>query len=420
VPTALWPDHVIEVRPTPPSGGEIVWEWHLWDHLVQAFDPTKPNFGVPADHPELVDLNYAVHAGEDWNHVNTVRYDPLFDQIILCSRYFFEFWVIDHGTTTELAAGHTGGRYGKGGDILYRWGNPLTYRRGTPADVRLFHPHDAQWIATGVPGAGHILVFNNGTGRPGGDYSSIDEIVPPVDANGNYSILPGSPFGPASAVWSYTATPPTDLYSVFMSGTQRQPDGNTLICVGTGGTFLEVTPDKAVVWKYVNPMRETGPIRQGDPPTGNNVFKIRRYAPDYPGIVGRTLTPSDPIEGFDRPFPIPDGSLLASRASYSGDQVQLNYNASECPTNDYNLIFGNLADVSSYALLGAQCSIGTGGSYLWTGVPAASVYFIVVGRDETGVYESSWGRNSSAGERHGTRASFLCGTVTKVVTSTCP
>lgn len=49
----LWPDHIIEVEPTGSSGGNIVWEWHAWDHLIQDFDPSKNNYGVVGDHPEL-------------------------------------------------------------------------------------------------------------------------------------------------------------------------------------------------------------------------------------------------------------------------------------------------------------------------------------------------------------------------------
>jgi len=55
---SLWPDHVIEVKPIGTSGYEIVWEWHIWDHLVQDFDPLKENFEVVQDHPELIDINF--------------------------------------------------------------------------------------------------------------------------------------------------------------------------------------------------------------------------------------------------------------------------------------------------------------------------------------------------------------------------
>ncbi len=52
----LWPDHIIEVHQTGLNTGAIVWEWHMWDHLIQDSHPTKPNYGVVADHPELIDL----------------------------------------------------------------------------------------------------------------------------------------------------------------------------------------------------------------------------------------------------------------------------------------------------------------------------------------------------------------------------
>jgi len=136
----LWPDHIIEVEPTGAAGGNIVWEWHVWDHLIQDFDPTKDNYGVVADHPELIDLNFdgASRGQADWNHINSVDYNAQFDQILLSVPRFSEVWVIDHSTTTEEAAGHSGGNSGKGGDILYRWGNPQAYRVGDAGSEALF------------------------------------------------------------------------------------------------------------------------------------------------------------------------------------------------------------------------------------------------------------------------------------------
>src|SRR5436190_5030317 len=184
---ALWPDHVIEIEPDGLGGGRIVWEWHLWDHLVQDFDATKANYGTVASSPELVDVNFtgggAMAGAADWTHVNAIAYHEAFDQLVISSHNTSEIWVIDHGTTTAEAAGHTGGRYGKGGDLLYRWGNPQAYRAGTAADRKLFGQHDAQWIPVGRPGAGELLIFNNGAGRPGGNLSSADEITVPVDGN---------------------------------------------------------------------------------------------------------------------------------------------------------------------------------------------------------------------------------------------
>src|SRR5262249_21989801 len=54
----LLPDAIVEVKQTGKTTGEIMWEWHVWDHLVQDVDSTKPNFGEVAAHPERVDINF--------------------------------------------------------------------------------------------------------------------------------------------------------------------------------------------------------------------------------------------------------------------------------------------------------------------------------------------------------------------------
>ena len=302
----LWPDHVIEVEKTGDTTGTIVWEWHVWDHLIQDYDSTKQNYGVVADHPELIDVNFG-DARACWNHTNSINYNADPDQIVISVRGNSEIWVIDHSTTTEQARGHSGGRGGRGGDLLYRWGNPQAYRAGTRTDQKLFQQHDGGWIPAGYPGAGNMLIFNNGIGRPGGGYSSVDEIVPPVDSLGHYYLPPGGHYGPEAPVWSYAATPPSSFYSSEISGAQRQPNGNTLICAGIFGNFFEVTRDSEMVWRYVNPVTDSGPMWQGDTVRDdpgrpgqkmNAVFKIVRYAPDYAGFVGRNLTPRGPIERY--------------------------------------------------------------------------------------------------------------------------
>lgn len=271
----FWPDHIVEVEPTGPSGGNIVWEWHVWDHLIQDFNPTKNNYGVVEDHPELIDINYGGHQA-DWNHINSVDYNKELDQILLSVYTFGEIWVIDHSTTTEEAAGHTGGRYGKGGDLLYRWGNPQTYRAGTANDQKFFGQHDARWIESGYPGEGHILVFNNGIGRPGGSYSSVDEIIPPVDKYGNYYYIPGTAYGPDKQIWVYASENPTDILSFTCSSAQRLQNGNTLVCSSNQGIFYEVTHEKERIWSYINLYPKWFFIR--------SVTEIFRYAPDYPGL----------------------------------------------------------------------------------------------------------------------------------------
>jgi hypothetical protein len=267
------PDHIVEVKQTGPTSGEVVWEWHVWDHLIQDYDASKANYGVVGDHPELVDINFVPEEKLEWMHSNSIDYTQQFDQILLCVNYFNEIWVIDHSTTTEEAAGHTGGNSGNGGDILYRWGNPQAYRAGTTSDQKFFLQHDATWIKPGCPGSGNILIFNNGLNRPSGDYSTIDEIAPPINASGEYYLAPGSAYGPTTQTWIYTASPPTSFYSGHLSGAQRLPDGNTLICSGEPGKFFEVTPNGATVWQYTN---------EFPTPITNNVFKIVYIPPEEP------------------------------------------------------------------------------------------------------------------------------------------
>ena len=156
----MLPDCIIEIQPTYPSGGTVVWEWHVWDHLVQDFDPSKSNYGVVSAHPELIDCD-GDHRNLPlfWNHMNAIDFHPEFNQIAMSVRGNSEVWIVDHSTTTAQSAGHTGGNRGKGGDLLYRWGNPLTYGAGTVANQMYSEQHDAEWIKPGNPGAGNKSLF---------------------------------------------------------------------------------------------------------------------------------------------------------------------------------------------------------------------------------------------------------------------
>jgi len=273
--TTFMPDHIIEVKPIGPTSGDIVWEWHVWDHLIQDYDPLKDNYGVVGDHPELIDINFGTFfmSNNDWLHTNSIDYNPEFDQILISVHNFNEIWVIDHSTTTEEAAGHTGGSSGKGGDLLYRWGNPQAYDAGSAGDQKLFFQHGTSWIKPEYPGEGNILVFNNGNNRLGEQYSSVDEFAPPVNSNGEYYLEPGSAYGPQDYTWSYTASPPNSFYSYYCGDAQRLKDGNTLICDGAAGKFFEVTPEKNIVWQHVN----SYPL-----PSMNDVFKIDYIPPEEP------------------------------------------------------------------------------------------------------------------------------------------
>jgi hypothetical protein len=296
--TATWSESILELQPSGTSSATIVWQWNLWDHLIQDSDATKANFGVVADHPELVNLNFIRGGlGKDWIHLNAIDYNPDLDQILVSSFCFDEVWVLDHSTTTAEAATHNGGHLGMGGDLIYRWGNPEAYGRGTPLDKQLFHQHNAQWIRPGLPNAGKILVYNNGDGRPGLQlYSSIDMIDPPMNQNGSYQIFGGNPYGPATYFWEYTAPVRTDLYSQLVSGVHIMPNGSMMICEGLSGQFWEVDTNGKRVWKYINPISQNTPLTQGQNPAINSVFRCTYYPPSYSAFTGRTLTPGQELE----------------------------------------------------------------------------------------------------------------------------
>jgi len=281
----IFPDTVVEVKQTGPESGEIVWYWSAWDHLIQDHDASKANYGDVAAHPEKLDVNLNPRPRPDWMHTNSIDYNPELDQIVLSPRSFNEIIVIDHSTTTEEAASSKGGRAGKGGDILYRWGNPANYRAGAPADRKLFQQHDPRWVQSGQPGAGNITIYNNGSNRPSGQFSTIDEIAPPLNADGSYRIETGRAFGPAALAWSYQAPNPTDFYSSFISGAERLPNGNTLICSGSEGIFFEVTQAGKIVWQYNNPVT----LPPAGPEGPHSVFRITRYPADYPAFQGKNL-----------------------------------------------------------------------------------------------------------------------------------
>jgi hypothetical protein len=324
----LFVDYVLEIEPVRPRGARVVWEWHLWDHLVQNLDPEAPSFAEPATRPERIDLNAdaggaPVDAAQleqlkalgyvaadakptdlrsDFLHVNTVASNARLDQIALSSPVLGEIWIVDHGTTSEEAAGSRGGKAGRGGDLLYRWGNPSTYGRGDGASnaKRLFYQHDVRWVPDGWPGAGNLLVFNNGRDRPEGAWSSVDEWTPPLEPNGRHALAEASAFGPPELAWQYKAAEPTELYSPFISGAQRLANGNTLICEGGGGRFIEVARDGRVVWEYRNPFSGDVRLADGSPPqprAGERpfaVYRATRISADHPALAGRTLAPLDP------------------------------------------------------------------------------------------------------------------------------
>ncbi|MBO0321713.1 aryl-sulfate sulfotransferase [Muricauda sp. CAU 1633] len=228
----IFPEAIIEIDPIT---NEIIWEWHAWDHLIQDYDDTKDNYGSIADNPRLIDLNYVLDKEGDIMHANGIEYDEENELIYLSVNFYSEVWVIDHSTTTEEAASHSGGTYGVGGDLVYRFGNPEAY--DNPLGERLFHQNHHPLLLSGDD-LGKISIFSNGNDIM---QSTAYEFILPSPL----SLLANTDNEP-TIDWSFTDP---DLYSGKVSGMVRLPNGNRMITEGDFGVW-EVTEAGEVVWKF--------------------------------------------------------------------------------------------------------------------------------------------------------------------------
>jgi hypothetical protein len=273
----MWPDKIVEVQPTGATTGIVVWEWHAWDHLMQNTNAAAANYvSNLSQNPQLLNINYK--ATKDWLHMNGVNYNPYLDQITWSSHNMYEVYVIDHSTTTAEAASHSGGNSGKGGDILYRWGNPVAY--GASGTQILKVVHDAHWIPEGSPNAGRLVGFNNqGVSTT---LSCVDQ-VEHTRTDYTYPVTSGQAYLPAS----YTSRQANIGYGSNMGNSQQLPNGNQLITVATAGNIFEFDAAGNQLWTF----HSTGSIPKS---FRYNDCYINNTAPGIPTIADNagTLTSS--------------------------------------------------------------------------------------------------------------------------------
>jgi hypothetical protein len=324
-------DAIVEVD----MQGNVVWEWWFFDHVVQDVDPAKANYvgegKTIAAYPGRININMPGRPlKSDWLHCNSLDYNAESGHIVVNSVQG-ELYVIDHDGTFvagDPAAGIARAA-GAAGDFLYRFGDPARYAQGDPPRVlenwdtattghkQMGGSHDAQWVRSGLPGAGCIMVFDNGQylfqRTP---QSSVLVVNPFLDAGGRDT---GRYVNPPDAgyrretydkdthneprqisrqvVWSFRSVNSHGFFSHIGSSAQRLPNGNTLICSDTEGHFFEVTPEGALAWEYINPVTRNGAVKvlADVLPMTNSVFRAYRYAADDPALKGRDLTPSGTI-----------------------------------------------------------------------------------------------------------------------------
>jgi len=276
-------DVVIEVDST---SGEILWQWDISEHTIQDRDPSLDNYGVISEHPEL--LNVSSISSYDWAQdesfmINGFDYNPELEQVLISVRKMSEVIIIDRTTTTEEAAGHTGGQYGKGGDVLFRWGNPLNYDSGTFAERKLYFQHNPKWITRG-PHEGKISMFNNGLDRvfTGPFFSEAPVVDTQVDEMGNYMLDSNNQYASGEASFYYR---PFDVneyfYSGYLSGVEHMANGNAYFTIGEGSELIELNMQGKIVWQFNIPFPG---------------FRTEKYPSDYPAFANRDLTPGDFLE----------------------------------------------------------------------------------------------------------------------------
>ncbi|NHN27323.1 hypothetical protein FIA58_016705 [Flavobacterium jejuense] len=230
----IFPEALYEINPIT---NQLVWEWHSYDHVVQDTNNTLDNYGLINQNPNRINFSYNNRVDGDIMHANGIDYDEDKDVIYMSVNFYSEVWVIDHSTTTVEAATSSGGNYNKGGDLLYRFGNPTAYNHSF-GERMFFNNHFPNLIEKEVPGKGNMLVYCNGTNI---NQSTVFELSLPQ----NFQLSTTSSNEP-QIVWNFTDS---NLFYDKISGAVRLKNGNTLITEGDYG-YWEVTSNKEVVWKY--------------------------------------------------------------------------------------------------------------------------------------------------------------------------
>lgn len=320
----MWSEVVWEIAPNDDGDGEIVWEWAVWDHLIQDFDSTKANYGVIANNIDKIDINFgaASNAAADWLHINAIDFDEFSQHIMLSVPTFNEIWVVDYGNTTP-------------GELKWRWGNPMAYDRGDSTDTKLGYQHHTHWLdlalSTNSPDYGKVGVFNNRVQGDTSEYSTVHTLLPIYDEYENEYFLDNASgtYLPTDFDWTFESPNPNTIYSNIVSSFQRLDNGNSLICSGRYGDTREYTQEGELVWHYKTPfLNQSGtasPQSQGTvlEPTQNLTFRASRYPANYPAFEGIDFVTGLPIELNPTPLEscIPPCDLILSLDSIYFDTL---------------------------------------------------------------------------------------------------
>jgi len=224
--------------------GEILWEWLASDHIEEfgfsqeARDAIyrKPDWDPRRQSADWLHFNSLSYVGPNrWYDEGDQRFHP--DNLIFSSRSAMVIGIID-----------------REGSIVWRMGPDYRDSEALAKLGQIIGQHHPHIIPQGLPGAGNLLVFDNG-GSAG--YGFADPAAPDGDnsVRRDYSrVLEINPVT-FEKVWEYSiaGVEKFRFFSHYVGAAQRLPNGNTLITEGASGRIFELTPEREIVWEYVSP-----------------------------------------------------------------------------------------------------------------------------------------------------------------------
>jgi hypothetical protein len=268
-------DRIIEIS----SAGELQWEWTAGEHIDEfGFDDaaraairTAQRFNATRGSLDWLHINSATYVGPNqWHDAGDARFAP--ENVIISAREASIVAIID-----------------RAGSVVWQLGPDFGRTAATRAIRPIIGQHHAHIIPPGLPGAGNLMIFDNGGASGFGAPSDIAQGGFGVHARANSRVLEINPVT-LEVVWSYQAA---NFYSVNISGAQRLPNGNTLITEGAPGRVFEVTADRTIVWEYMSPFF-------AGPRNSNSVYRAYRlpyrWIPQLDVPTQRAVTPPPPHE----------------------------------------------------------------------------------------------------------------------------
>jgi hypothetical protein len=269
--TMLEDDRLIELG----ADSKVTWEWVVSDHVDELhFDK---------DAREAIHRGGGGRGGFDWFHMNSATYVGPNHWYDAGDKRFAPENVIVSSRQASLIA-----IVARDGKIVWQIGPDFGATPELRAIRQVIGQHNAHFIPKGLPGAGNLLVFDNGGASGYGRASAVALEGQNIYARPTSRVLEIDPVA-LKLVWSYTAP---SFFATNISGAQRLANGNTLITEGPDGRIFEVNKDSAIVWEYVFPAFTGGGRGRG--PT-NSVYRAYRvpyaWIPQLAKPMEKAVTP---------------------------------------------------------------------------------------------------------------------------------